>query len=115
MSIQEFDLEDEELDEIAETIEKSPAGKPRRIGRWTMFGLIFLSALATIFYVWNVIRTDTLLSDIQELKSKHRELSNENMVLASKLNRLQAPERIIQLAKDKLGMVRSAIPPEKLP
>jgi cell division protein FtsB len=85
-----------------------------RLSRWSVFGLIFFSALATVFYVWNVIRTDSLLSENQDLRIKLRQIRNENMILTSKLNRLQSPERIIQIAKDKLGLVKSNVPPESL-
>jgi cell division protein FtsL len=87
----------------------------KKLNRWTVFGLVFISALITIIYVDNVFRIDGLLVDIQKIKKKKDFLKNENEMLSTKLNYLQSPERITTIAFEKLGMVRMENLPELLP
>jgi hypothetical protein len=86
-----------------------------RLNRWKIFGIVILTAFATIIYVSNVLAVDKLLEELQILKKQKELKVNINEVLKSKVNQLQSAERIIPLACDKLGMIKPVQAPEVLP
>jgi cell division protein FtsL len=84
----------------------------KKLNRWTIFLFVVVSAVATVIYVGNVIYIDTLLKTNQDMKRLHETLKDENDALRYKVNVLQAPERITQLASTKLGMVKQETAPD---
>ncbi len=89
--------------------------KSKIIGRWSVFGLVFIGAMITLLYVGNVMRVDDFLEDIRELKKKKDFIVNRNELLKTRLNNLQSPDRITKIAEEKLGMIKIDTPPEILP
>jgi cell division protein FtsL len=83
-------------------------------GRWSLFAIVFVAALIAVLYVDNVIRTDNILYEIQNINKKTEFFRNENELLKTKLNYLQSPERITKIAEEKLGMMKMENLPEIL-
>lgn len=73
---------------------------------------IVILAVSTIIYVNNVIEVNKLLKETQILNKKFINLKNSNEILRSELNSLESPERIIVLATEKLGMIKSGSSPQ---
>jgi len=80
--------------------------------RWKIFALIASSAIFLIFYVNNVISINNQLKSIYSLNKELKQIRNYNHNLRIKLNFLQSPERIIPIAEEKLGMIKSEVVPE---
>ncbi len=89
--------------------------KKTALNRWAVFGIIFFFAAMTIVYVDNSIKINSLLKDIHLLEKKVQAAKHENEILRAEINRLEAPQRIISIARDKLGMEKPSQPPKKLP
>ena len=85
------------------------------LSRWKIFGLVILTAFIATIYVSNVIRIDELLEEVDKIEAKALEVKHNNDVLRAKLNKMQAPERITSIAREKLGMKRATKPPEIIP
>ncbi|HPI21237.1 MAG TPA: cell division protein FtsL [Candidatus Kapabacteria bacterium] len=81
------------------------------INRWTVFGLIALVSAFTILYVANVIYINKLLQNNQLLDKNYEALRNNNNILKTRLNQIQSPSRIINIAEKNLGMKKA----EELP
>ena len=91
---------------------KSDTIQKKRINRWGVFGILCLLAAMTIGYVSNVMKIDELLSDVQILNKKYEILKNSNEILETNINQLQSADRIIKIAQDELGMIKSEKMPE---
>ncbi|MFA6571431.1 MAG: septum formation initiator family protein [Bacteroidota bacterium] len=100
---------------VVEDDAKSEVQTESRLNRWKIFGIVIITAFATIIYVSNVLAVDKLLEELQSLKKQKELKVNINEVLKSKVNQLQSAERIIPLACDKLGMIKPVQAPEVLP
>ena len=94
-------------------IKESPTiVKQRRLlNRWSLFALFFISALATVGYVSNVIAVNSLSNEVDRLHHEHDSLTTLNQSLRTESYRLQSAERITSIATQKLGM----IPPPEAP
>lgn len=81
------------------------------VNRWTVFGIIAIVSAFTIFYVANVIYINKLLQQNQILDKNYESLRNSNNILKTRLNQIQSPSRIIEIAEKQLGMAKA----EELP
>ncbi len=72
--------------------------------RWTMFGIIAALALITILSVTSVIQVNAQLKYNSDLKKAYKELKQNNELYKRLINQLESPERITNIAKEKLGM-----------
>ena len=82
------------------------------LNRWTIFSIVVVSSAITILYVYNVIKVNTLMKDVQDLSKKYELLKNNNKLLQEKINELESPERIIKIAQTQLGMILNDSVPE---
>ncbi len=64
-------------------------------------------AAAGVLYVGNVNDTTDLLREIRTLERRIDDLENKRKMADSRVKRLQSPERIIQIATEKLNMTLS--------
>ena len=104
----------QKYDEIEDsaTKEAAPIVKQRRLlNRWSLFALFFISALATVGYVSNVITVNQLSTQVDELRTSRDSLKRLNQSLRTESYRLQSAERVTRIATQKLGMVA----PEEAP
>ncbi|MBK6291325.1 MAG: cell division protein FtsL [Ignavibacteria bacterium] len=100
------------IDELLPTKEPTALVKQRRLlNRWSIFALVFVSAIFTVLYVSNVIGVKKLLVETDALKRSIDSLRTVNESLRTESYRLQSAERITRIAQDKLGL----IPPPKAP
>lgn len=84
------------------------------LNRWTIFSLVLVSSLATVFYVNNVVKVSTLMNDVQNMKKRRQECINLNKIYEAELIKLQSAERITYIAETKLGMAKASKAPVNL-
>jgi cell division protein FtsL len=77
------------------------------LNRWVIVLYLVIIATAGVLYVGNVNDTTQLLSEIRTLERKIDDLENKRKMADSRVKRLQSPERIIQIATEKLNMTLS--------
>jgi cell division protein FtsL len=75
------------------------------INRWMVFGIIAFVAFLAVISVLNVVKVNELLMHTNNLEQEYLKVRHQNDVLKAQINRLEAPERITLLAKEKLGMI----------
>ncbi len=80
--------------------------------RWAVSAYLILIALATIFYISNVIAVNNLMEDIQIANAEYEKLYYQNKILSGRIIGLQSANRIIPIAKSKLGLSGPTQPPE---
>lgn len=83
----------------------------RLLNRWSLFALFFISAVATVGYVSNVLTVNKLSTKVDRLRKDRDSLQNLNQSLRTESYRLQSAERVTRIATQKLKM----IPPEEAP
>lgn len=83
----------------------------RLLNRWSLFALFFISAVATVLYVSNVITVNALSNEADTFRRQRDSLRILNQSLRTESFKLQSAERITRIAGDRLGM----IPPEEAP
>ncbi|PKL79198.1 MAG: hypothetical protein CVV25_09015 [Ignavibacteriae bacterium HGW-Ignavibacteriae-4] len=77
------------------------------LNRWVIVLYLVIIATAGVLYVGNVNDTTDLLREIRTLERKIDDLENKRKMTDSRVKRLQSPERIIQIATEKLNMTLS--------
>lgn len=82
--------------------------------RWLIFIAIVLLASITTLYVYNVIEIERMLREIHKLEKQKAELEVEITILKNKIIKMESADRIIPLAKERLGMIESDSLPEKI-
>ncbi len=65
--------------------------------------LIFLGTII-LLTVYNVVSINQLAKDCVELKGNLESIKQENIFLINRVNELEKPERIIQIANESLNM-----------
>ncbi len=77
------------------------------LNRWVIVLYLMIIAAAGVLYVGNVNDTTDLLREIRTLERRIDDLENKRKMADSRVKRLQSPERIIQIATEKLNMTLS--------
>jgi cell division protein FtsL len=85
-----------------------------RVNRWFLFILIIIASISMIMIVSNVRGINLLLVEIHSLEKKELEVRNVNERLVSQIIALESAERIISIAEQNIGMIRSEIAPKVL-
>jgi len=83
----------------------------RLLNRWSLFALFFISAIATVLYVSNVIAVNAISTDVDALTRQRDSLQILNQSLRTESYKLQSAERVTRIATERLGM----IPPDEAP
>ncbi|MBC8124505.1 MAG: cell division protein FtsL [Candidatus Kapabacteria bacterium] len=81
------------------------------LNRWSIFALVFVSAISTVLYVSNVIGVKKLLVESDVLQKRIDSLRTVNESLRTESYRLQSADRITRIAQERLGL----IPPPQAP
>jgi cell division protein FtsB len=76
----------------------------RKISPFTVILILFSIAVASVFYIGNILVVGRLLTKINQLQIKHRQIVNQQELLKAQINKLSNLERIQQLAHDQLGL-----------
>ena len=82
------------------------------LNRWSLMGLILLSALGTAIYVNSVMKINAVLGEIRVLEKKRDSLMIINQSIQAKVFELQSASRITSIAKKKLGMISNPKAPQ---
>ncbi len=80
--------------------------------RWAVSVYLILVALATIFHISNVIAVNNLMAEIQNANREYEKLYYQNKNLSGIIIGLQSPDRILPIAKSKLGLTDPETPHE---
>ncbi len=86
----------------------------RTLNRWSIFFLLLISSLIIVLFVSNTLEVNRLFEEVNTLRQEHRRLVQQNEVLQARSVRLQSPERITTIAREKLGMIHPSTAPEVL-
>lgn len=81
------------------------------LNRWGIFLYLIIIAASFAFFVYNVRKVNSLLSDISTLNKEKIELSGKNKILQVKIVALQSPERIDKIAVEQLGFIKTTEAP----
>lgn len=92
----------------------SVARTRRLLNRWSMFGLLAISAGAIILFVSNALAVNRLVEEIASLEKEHDKLLHRNELLRADVIRLQSADRIADIARERLGMVQAQTAPKRL-
>ena len=79
--------------------------------KWNIFLLVILGAAVTIIYVNNVVRVNLLLSENRTLEYQCTSLLTTNNRLRNELLHLQSTERVLPIARERLGLVHPSSAP----
>ena len=79
-----------------------PQKQKSRQGARTRY--IILVFVIMLLFVWLRVQTNVLLTDIKSLEDSLREHSNENSQLETKVKTLSDYNRIVEIARSRLGM-----------
>ena len=83
----------------------------RKVSPFTIVLLLLVGAVASVFYIGNILTVGHLMAQINQLQTKHQQMLNEQELLKTRINRLSGLERVQQLAHDQLGLQN----PKQLP
>jgi cell division protein FtsB len=95
------------------TVQTTRAKKQSRlkVSPFTIVLLLLGGAVASVLYIGNILTVGHIMSQINQLQTKHQRIVNEQELLKAQINRLSGLERIQQLAQDQLGLQN----PKQLP
>jgi cell division protein FtsL len=112
--IYKYRPEDDRSDEKDEQIdfqEPEEQDEDKKI-RFRLLLYIVVISLLVILYVGNTVKVKSLLKKETKLEKKLDNIKNSNRLLQTEINRLESPERITEIAVNKLGMVKPDVPPK---
>jgi cell division protein FtsL len=107
----EEDKKDEEEKIDLEEFEPELEKKDKHI-RFRLLMYIFVVSLLVILYVGNTVKVKSLLKKETKLEKEIEKIENNNRLLQTKINKLESPERITNIAVKKFGMIKPDIPPK---
>ncbi len=103
------------INESANTNDTQPVynkkHRRRKISPFTIVIILLGSAVASVFYISNILAVGRLMAQINQLQMKHQQILSEQELLKAQINRLSSLERIQQLAHNQLGLQN----PKQLP
>lgn len=76
--------------------------------------MLTISAVSIILFVSNALTVNKLAVEIAALHKEHEKVLHRNEVLRASIIRLQAADRIADIARTKLGMVQAQGAPKRL-
>ncbi|HNR67572.1 MAG TPA: septum formation initiator family protein [bacterium] len=80
--------------------------KARRKRRWIVLALLGF-AVFCFLKVWQSVRVDQLNRRNAELSRELRKIADENALLEACIEHLKNQDRIVAIARDKLGLVQA--------
>ncbi len=101
------------IDDGSIPVNESPTLVKQRqlLNRWSMFALFFVSALATVGYVSNVLAVNELSAQVDRLKHQRDSLQTLHQSLRQQAMDLQSITRITHIATTRLNLE----PPSEAP
>jgi cell division protein FtsL len=84
--------------------DRSKKQQKRKVSPFTIILILFGVAITSVLYIGNILVVGRLMSQINQLQVKHRQIGNQQELLKAQINKLSNIERIQQLAHDQLGL-----------
>jgi hypothetical protein len=81
------------------------------LNRWGVFIYLILTSATVVYFVYNVMKVNSLLSEIRILNKVKNEMSGKNTNLEVKLVEMQSPERINKIATESMGFQKATEAP----
>lgn len=81
------------------------------LNRWGVFIYLILTSATVVYFVYNVMKVNSLLSEIRILNKVKNEMSGKNKILEVKLVEMQSPERINKIATESMGFQKASEAP----
>lgn len=81
------------------------------LNRWGVFIYLILTSATVVYFVYNVMKVNSLLSEIRILNKVKNEMSGKNKILEVKLVEMQSPERINKIATESMGFQKATEAP----
>ncbi|MBC7106146.1 MAG: septum formation initiator family protein [Firmicutes bacterium] len=78
----------------------------RRVGTVSFFLFLFLLGYLAVSFSTQFVRLQILRRDVAEMRAQVAELQRRNAAMREELQRLQSPQFIEQVAREKLGLVK---------
>jgi cell division protein FtsL len=78
---------------------KVVAPKKRR-STFNIVGVLFLSAIAIVMYIGNILKVNQLVVEVSRLQTQYDKIQNTNSILQAEINRKSAWGRIGEVAKE---------------
>ncbi len=97
-------------DDINQNTTKSRSNKKR----WLIFALVIILSSTTSLYVYNVVQIESIMKENRNLERKKAEIEVELEMIRSRIIQMESPDRIIPIAKQRLGMIESDTTPERI-
>ncbi len=76
----------------------------RRISATKVLLILFVSAVAIVSYVGNIIAIDILMNDINKLEARYQRIQTDQELLRAQINKMSGLERIQQKAEEELNL-----------
>lgn len=76
----------------------------KRRSTFNMIAVLFLSAIAIVAYINNILAVNQLAVEVHRLQTQYEKTTNTNSVLKSEINKKSGWERISSSAIDRVGL-----------
>ena len=86
---------------------KAKAKKKKLLGRAYGFGLIFIIVLIVFLKMYQMFTVDLIMKDMMTLRQQKIKLESETARLETEVSRLKNIDRISEIARTKLNMIRN--------
>lgn len=87
---------------------KNKLTKRRRLSPSNLLLLLAAAAVIIVLYISNIIAISQLMSEVNQLQQRQRQVLNDQELLRAQLNRMSSLERIRRLAENDLGLQNPA-------
>ncbi len=86
----------------------------RRRSTFNMIAVLFVSAIAIVLYIGNILTINQLAVEVHRLQTQYDKIMNDNNVLQAEINRKSAWEKIGAAATDRIGLIHATEAPQMI-
>ncbi len=79
--------------------------KRRPFSPLVMIFAVLTIALIAVFFIWNKIAVNHLVSDIDRMQIEYQNIIGKNEILRAEVSKQSRPERIEPIAQEQLGLI----------
>ncbi len=87
--------------------QKTKAGKKKILGKAYGFSFLFILVLIVFFKMYQMFSVELIMKDLMSLRHQKIALESETARLETEVSRLKNIDRIVEIAKKKLNLVRN--------
>jgi cell division protein FtsB len=77
----------------------------RKVSPFNIVLVLLSVAVVSVFYISNILTVGRLLTNINKLQNKHRQVLNEQELLKAEIDKLSGLERVQPLARERVGLI----------